>query len=443
MTIPPKSQLGSAYTIVETYLAREYGEQALAHAHVKTITHAAFRYLKEHGTLSPKEWKRGHTPNNDQQELLLSAVRAILVSAKTPWKPGVTLDSRIKTVFFEAMRGRASTHELLQDRMLLHAIICKKNPQLLQEARQLVSTIFEDMYQQLSTNPHSDSERFHMEMIIGDLLSLLPFLSPGQNEEIKVPVYSDGIWQLAPYTVQHIHLTPKWMGSQIVAIGLAAKGPTPPLLLFKGTTYPADKGFSLSLLTDINPGASVGAYAFCIGKQQIRDWLETNTKQKPAIVYGKSLGGAQAWRTALNFPQAVQKVMAYAAPGFSSYDLQKLEEIMNSSSHPPEINFFCQKGDPTSYLDLEAKRGVNYFEVIGEQKYSGVPAHAHMYSTHEQSLIIHMDEHKKDQRCKRLCLTVSRLILSILIFPLLILAHAAQTAARRTIRLIGRQIIKK
>ncbi len=67
---------------------------------------------------------------------------------------------------------------------------------------------------------------------------------------------------------------------------------SPPLLLFKGTTYPTDDGCMLGLLTDLNPFASVGKYAFKIGKNKISKWLENHTSQSRARIYGKSLGSA-------------------------------------------------------------------------------------------------------------------------------------------------------
>ncbi len=63
-------------------------------------------------------------------------------------------------------------------------------------------------------------------------------------------------------------------------------------------------------MTDLNNFASVGAYIYAMGKQRINDWLEAHTIHSKAIIYGKSLGGAHAWRTALNFTQQVEKVMA-------------------------------------------------------------------------------------------------------------------------------------
>jgi hypothetical protein len=200
------------------------------------------------------------------------------------------------------MRGNVPEKDLLKNKALLKAVVWKKNPELLKEGRDLLSSIFEGMMDNVDNL--SKKESFHQEMIIGDLLSLYPFLGPKSGEEIHVPVRVNGSWQLVPYESEVIELTPKWMGSPLVAVGLIPKNRDeghPPLLLFKGTTYPTDDGFSLSLITDLTPLTSVGASAFHLARDKLAAWLETHASQQKAVIYGKSLGGAQAWRTACTF----------------------------------------------------------------------------------------------------------------------------------------------
>lgn len=444
MKLPAKIDQDSAYIVVANHISQEYGPQTVNIEHIRSITHAAFSYLKQQGDTSIERWKQGRVPDAEQKEKLISAVKNVLISAKTPWQPTLILESRIQMLFFDVMRGNPPPiKQLLKEHNLLRAVIWKKNPELLKDGRELLNKIFVNMFQEIAKKPLTDTESFHMEMIIGDLLSLYPFLGPENGEKLEVPTRVNGAWQLATYHVEKIELTPHWMGSPLVAVGLKPQdSEMSPLLLFKGTTYPTDKGFGLSLLTDLNPLASVGDYAFRMGRKKIQAWLDTHADKKKAIVYGKSLGGAQAWRTALKFPKKVKKVMAYGAPGLSSSDIEQSNQVFKSSKDTPEINVFCQKGDRVPYYDKVAK-GFNYFKVMGDKSRKGMLAHADMYSTHEKSLIIRMDETRIEKKWRRTGLTILRLILSIFMFPLLILGHAAQTAIKKFVRLIDNHVVKK
>ena len=442
--IPTERNLESAYIIVADYLAEKYGPKSINVEQVRTITHAAFKHLKNKESSKIGKWKKGRVPSNEEKKSLLTAVKDILLNAKSPWNPKLELDSKIQQLFFKIMRGKIPpTKELLQG-SLLKAVIWKKNPQLLKEGRDLLNKIFADMSIELSQNKLSKEEIFHMEMIIGDLLSLYPFLDPKNEEELKVPLHIEGKWKVGTYHVEKIKLTPNWMGSPLVAIGLKPQDAQhiPPLLLFKGTTYPTDKGFSLSLLTDLNPGASVGSYAFSTGRKKIQGWLNRHAIGHKAIVYGKSLGGAQAWRTALHYPDQIQKVMAYGAPGFSSKDEKKWELIINKRPYP-KVNMFCQQGDPVPYFDKVVPKGFNYFLVLGEKSRHGVLAHADMYSTHERSVVINIDASKMEKKWRRMSLTALRAVLSIFVFPVRILSHSFQTSLKKTLRLATRHKVKK
>jgi hypothetical protein len=270
-----------------------------------------------------------------------------------------------------------------------------------------------------------------MEFIIGDLLCLLPFLRPIDGDTIQVPVKIESEWHLVDYTIERIEITPSWMGSPLVAYGL--KNPDfPPLLLYKGTTYPSDEGACLSFLTDLNPFASVGSYAFSIGREKIKTWLENNASKLKARVYGKSLGGAQAWRTALEFPEYVAKVKAYGAPGFTPGERDKIHEVTDKYKDL-EIEFYCQENDPVPYSDWVADRGVNYYEVRALKKHEcGILAHADMLSTHEHSEIRKMKPEEINNPLKRAAVTTARLFASVA-FPFILLGHTIKTTISHTI----------
>jgi hypothetical protein len=136
----------------------------------------------------------------------------------------------------------------------------------------------------------------------------------------------------------------------------------------------------------------------------------------------------------MHFPDKVEKVMAYGAPGLSSAEQKKWNKVLarESSSHP-EINLFCQKNDPVPYFDRVAKKGFNYYQVVSGKSRKGVAAHAHMYSIHENCAIIRMTQSKIASKWKRISLTALRVLLSFLAFPLLITGHAVQTTVKKLV----------
>lgn len=432
ITKQTKSNFQTACATVTSYCNKIYGPGAIKSEQIQSITRTAQDLIK----IEQKERKISAKQNDSMDHTqLIQAVEKILISGKSPWLPSPLLRPKnaIQKLFLQLMRGHPpSPKELLKDSALIKAVIWKKNPELLNEARQLVQAIFDDMASKLEKETLSPHESFHMEVIIGDILSLYPFLNPTNEEKLNVPQLIDGKWQLCSYQAERITLTPKWMGSPLVAFGMKPLHPkAPPILIFKGTTYPTDEGFSLSLLTDLNPAASVGAYAFRTGRKKIQAWLEKETKRQQAVVYGKSLGGAQAWRTALHHPELVRKVMAYGAPGMSRSDSSHLKKLLESSKRLPEINLLCQEGDPVPYVNKHVAQGVHYFKVLGEHPRKGTLAHAEMYSTHEHSILMKVVPSHVAKRARRFGISALRGTLSLFAFPLLALLHAIQTSARK------------
>jgi hypothetical protein len=430
-----------AYHAIQAYLACKENDSCNK-SQIKDITHRALAKLESEHPYDIKEVYAALAKGNNAD--LREALNNIVVSGKTPWHPNSDewdLNDRQRMIFDIMRSHMPSIDKILEDKDLLTAVAWKKNTKLLDEVKDLVQKIFIDMEKTIKDPAISHSDSFHMEMIIGDLLSLFPFLRPNDGDILRVPVRVDGQWKMVDYAVEKIRLTPRWMGSSIMAYGLNAIN-APPLLLFKGTTYPTDKGFGLSLLTDMNPFSSVGAFVYSIGKNKIENWLnKKNTSSQKAIVYGKSLGGAHAWRTALSFQDKVGKVMAYGASGLSISDNKKLNALKKEGILP-EINIFCQKNDPVPYFDL-TNDGINYYQVLGSKPRHGVIAHADMYSTHEKSVILKFDFSKCSQKIQRIAATLLRGIVSFVCFPFVALIMAVYTIPERSFHVIHRSIHKK
>ena len=357
-----QANLNIAYTTVNGCISSEENSEHINHKH---ITHAAIKQLRCCGELN-EVWHKGNLEEAHKEKLIL-AVRSIVVNAHSPWKPCIeAFETQFQNIFFDLLRGNFPTIPNLSEIFqIFKAIFWKKDEALLNEGKNLLYSLLEDIFLSVNEKQLSEEQSFHLEVIIGDLLSLFPFLSLQDGQTLKVPVYIKGSWHLIKYQVKEIEMTPKWLGSPIVAYGLIPLEETdlnaseaPPLLLYKGTTFPTDKGFILSLLTDFNIFASIGFYAFYLGKDVVGDWLHTNTHggKNKAHIYGKSLGGAQSRRTAIYYPHLTEKVMAYGAPNPSSAEIDQLNNLLDEG-RAPKIYMFSQENDPCSLVRQNSSKG--------------------------------------------------------------------------------------
>lgn len=370
------------------------------------------------------------------QEKMEKITASLIVSPKSPWDPVMQPQAKWPQELFNLLRGkRESALELLKDCRVLKALMISPDLELLKEARSLMEDALQDIYQGACGRPLSDGEQLHLELIVGEILSLYPYLRPEEGASVNVPMRLDGEWKLIAYSLDRLEITPWQLGSPLVAYGLSsAEAEAPPLLLFKGTTYPADEGASLSVLTDLNPFAAVGSYAFAFGKKGIRKWLEERAAQRQAIVYGKSLGGALAQRAALHFPDKISKVMAHGAPGLSPWEQAKLSAVIKEHAHLT-INVFCQKNDPVPYSDMPVSEGVHYYEVLGGAIQKNlVMAHMDMYALQERSSLLRLEPETIRSPWKRAAVTITRLIGSML-FGILLTCHIIKTLADHALAL--------
>lgn len=436
--------LSAAYKLTREEIAEHFHvkKATLSDTQIRSITHAALDELKKNHSAVFKEWGKV-TLSPKAERKLKAAVRRVLVSPKSPWKPNYQPKTRIQAIMFQMMRGQSlSSWELLKEWRVLSAVVWKRDPEQFREAKELIQQLLLNMEEELEERDLSDQENFHIQSIIGDLLSLYPYFVPAKGESIKIPQLVNGKWTLAKYRADPLLLTPPKMGSPLVAVGLKPlDDSSPPIIIFKGTTCPTDHGFLLSLLTDINPGASVGGYAFSIGRKKIESWLDQETQQgqNPAVIYGKSLGGALAFKTALHFPNHVEKVMAFGGPGFSPAELKRLHELQKQGSLP-EMHLFWQKSDPVPYCDRVALKGVHYYKLVGPNKIGGIfkgfLSHAYMFSTLKNSAIIHLDPSKPSGSWKQKKMTLLRKIASIVVFPILVVSYALYLAFYQPARFI-------
>jgi pimeloyl-ACP methyl ester carboxylesterase len=218
-----------------------------------------------------------------------------------------------------------------------------------------------------------------------NLLCYYPFFSPKKEEEIHLPF--GPLESTLSYRVEPIELTPPYLGSPLMAYGLVPKtAKANPLLLFKGTTYPADSGFYLSLLTDINPFGAVGSFAFQgFGKEKFKSWLAKQAQDNlKAEVMGASLGGSLSLQTAATFPEYISSVHAFNSPGVTFKEV----ESWKKSQERPEVNVYLQEGDPvSSFVGRCFAPDWNIYRVF-VPKITPAQVHASTYTAHPEVFII-------------------------------------------------------
>lgn len=419
--------------VIKSHLEQAAGAEPAADSgqfdeQVKEVAKTVLNYLQHHDPQIVTDW--------DKKQITREQFRTVIsqIVIPTAWKGNQKNVTEIATdvqhLVLRLIRGEEVEHTQITNKTkLINAILMHADHAILDEAKELINHLFVDMYKEIRSQPLSETQSFHFEVVVGEFLSLLPFMRPQEGAVFLIPMKVRGEWQLIDYQVERLELTPPWVGSPLVAYGLKPKEGqlgVPPILLFKGTTYPADEGFFLSILTDINPGGSVGSLAFESGKEKIAHWLNLNGSKEKVVVYGKSLGGALSWHTGVSFPDKVAKVMAYGSPGFSKQGIARLKELPADAR--PEYHFFCQKNDIVPLVGEHAIEGVNYYQIIGAKSRQGVLAHAEMFSTHRQSVIIALKPSQMSEKWRRRGVNLLRNMLSIA-FPFFALSHLVYVGA--------------
>jgi hypothetical protein len=147
------------------------------------------------------------------------------------------------------------------------------------------------------------------EMLIGNLIALLPFFGLDHLKEIELPRRIDGKWRLVSYQIETITLV-----GEVKAFGLVPKEDKAarPLLIFRGTPYPAHPGFLDSILSDTHVLKDVGQDLFEKGKSRLDVWMKGKGR---VDCCGISLGGALAYHAADAYGDQINLNCAIAAPG--------------------------------------------------------------------------------------------------------------------------------
>jgi hypothetical protein len=256
---------------------------------------------------------------------------------------------------------------------LKKCVLWNKDPQslkLMKKAFQEALDYCADQMEVMNQNIGSGKEKI-FEGLIGNIVALLPYAYPEENEEYFIPQKINNEWQRIPYRLDkriEFWETGHWMFSPIVAFGLVPADQEnhseyPPLLTFLGTTYPGGDGFMSTLFSDFT--GSVGEVAFWNhGKEKIQEWLYNRRVPNdgsliPSRLFGMSLGGAFCFHALRAFTEnmtdASQKVIeaiyAYSPPGlYDAFHDNWWRNIPHQTQFLPDIRIYIQKGDLVSNM---------------------------------------------------------------------------------------------
>ena len=339
---------------------------------------------------------------------------------ETPDLPALgPMVSKMYGLFFKTI---PTFNEIWSEKKLFRHLFLEQNPKLMSEGRDLLKTLLKEIFAQLQS-ADIPINIASAEGLVGNILALYPFLDPQNAEKIEVPIYDNNRWTMGEYTIESVQLTPSWMGSPVISYGLIPSGNLPPLMLFKGTSYPSDNGFFLQLLTDFNPFGSVGSYLFNICKGNIEKWLDNSAKtaKRNARLYGVSLGGALTEHTVVEYPYLIEKVYAFNAPALLGFELTNWTKSWKKSKGVgmPEVNVYCQDNDLVSNLGIKWGKGWNVYKVFGPLKsQSMLLGHLRCFLADKESMMLKMDRGLESNQKVRWVLTILHQLVSIPFFML-------------------------
>lgn len=334
--------------------------------------------------------------------------------------------------FLTLLKGEfPSAADAWKAKYALKAIFLKRDPELLAQVREMKQTLFKQIAYEAQQSQPTEANILHYNGIIFNLLSYYVFLDPqptedGKGKPLTVPQLIEGKWVEVDYNIKKIELTDKRMGSPLTAFLLepilSEKVPkAPPLMLFKGTTYPTDDGFFLSLVVDMDPFNGVGGWAFNEAKPRLEELLENAVRKSgmKARAAGQSLGGSLTQKAAIHLKEYIEEGFAFDPPGLSERDLKVLTQQQDDKKlhlflpNLPKVNVFCQQNDPIHLLDEIPQREWKYYRVSGQHESPGrFLAHAMAFTLHKNSIIAKINPVVEANSKVRRFLTTLKKILS-------------------------------
>lgn len=381
-------------------------------------------------------------PKNEHElKTFIQELKEVAILVGSPLKLPACLEAspEIRAIYKKLLWGEFGSSEMktfLKPR-LASAILLRQDPKLMKEARELFGEVLREIAPQMEHL--NKTESFSARSIIGNILSYYTYFGLENGEILSVPQEVEGIWKLVDYKVEKIFLTPDLLGSPITAFGLTPlKEKAPPLLLFKGTTIPTDHGAALSVLTDLNPFGSVGAYTFRLGKDNLRTWLEKENAKTglKAQVFGQSLGGALTLHAAVNFPFLIETASAYAPPALLPYEIRQWNRLAREGSvQLPQVSIFYQENDIVPLTGLKWGEGWKIYRVYPSKSKNFFFSHMQCFLSQKDTLILKADTKMDERKFSRYFLAILHLTLSIPFFSMGVAVYSVYLGVRKTFEL--------
>lgn len=306
-------------------------------------------------------------------------------------------NSAVQKIVNSLLHGGALPLKSLLQKSIFNAVFVKHDPTLL---KKFCEELQLELNQLAKNPPLTMQEEIVWRQFLGNVLALLPFTYPHENETFFIPyLEQDGTCRQLPYTTHVMELTAGHETTSISAIALSPISDTyaPSILSFIGTTYPAGDGFSATIKADFTPKMSVGEDVYRQGKEKIAAWFKDKTN---VHVVGTSLGGAMAFHTILDHYQRLTRADIYNPPGLYAHCWK--ERSFNDGCH---IHIYRQPGDIVSKMGFwPTGSKVHLFDTIPHQK--GIKekmprAHAQVFSGCQRITLLKSDPAEENKSFSR------------------------------------------
>ena len=309
---------------------------------------------------------------------------------------------------------------------ILKAFLFKKESALMQEICSEIETLGTALCQRLQKNHGNPWKERLSEILLGHLLTLLPFFEPEQGQELKIPQKIQGCWEMISCCVERLSLTPRWLGAPFLAFALKPKQGSPKgarlLLLFPGTAQPTASWAPLDLWTDFAPLFSIGEFLFSLfAKKRLSSFLqqERAASRHEIEVSGISLGGSLTLLTVAHFPDLVQTARAYTPAALGRHVMCCYEKKSALLKTPPDVSLFVQKGDIVSWFGARWARAWRLFLLVPEKPLGRIASHLKAFSSLSCVALIPLDPERESRRLRRKVFRALFFLFSLPVFIIL------------------------
>lgn len=265
------------------------------------------------------------------------------------------------------------------------------------------------------------------DLILYNALSYLAYAAPQEGQIISIK----GI----DYSIQKIALTSGWVSSTYYAYGLKAVTDknAQSILIFQGTTSPADHGFLAGILADTRPVGAVGTQLYARGQEQIQNWINTEYQQtqKRVLCTGQSLGGAMSLHAHIHQPDAVDFFIVNPA-ALTNREKEIYEK--NSVQLPDEstriLTVVSHLNDPVLGLgSLYLPEGTKIYR-HGDKNENGLIAHAKTPDCSQDAPELHFAAYDNSKRERSYAWKIIKVFLFVAVLILHVIAWPVRIAVK-------------